>query len=83
VVPWFSGWACLEPTGQRAASIEPRRPTMTEAHFGSAEGHFPYASAVPGNHWAGPCDPGGALYGRTECGRSRCARGRIPGGGKG
>ena len=79
VVPWFSGWACLWPTGQRAASIEPRRPTMIGSDFGSAEGHFPFASTVPGNHRAGPCDPGGALYGRTECGRPRCARGRIPG----
>ena len=83
VVPWFSGWACLWPAGQRAASIEPRRPTMIGSDFGSAEGHFPFASTVPGNHRAGPCDPGGAPYGRTEYGRPRCARGRIPGPGKG
>ena len=40
LVPWFSGWACLWPTGQRAASIEARRPTMIGSDFGPAEGHL-------------------------------------------
>ena len=83
LVAQFSGCTGLEPTGGRAASIERRRPPMPELGVGSAGGHFPYAWAVPGSHRAGPCDPGGAPYGRTEYGRPRCARGRIPGVGKG
>ena len=83
LVAQFSGCTGLEPTGGRATSIERRRPPMPELGVGSAGGHFPYAWAVPGSHRAGPCDPGGAPYGRTEYGRPRCARGRIPGKGKG
>ena len=48
-----------------------------------AGGHLFYASTVPGSLWAGPCDPRGAPYGRTEVGRSRRPRGRNPRGGKG
>ena len=83
LVAQFSGCTGLEPTGGRATSMERRRPPMPELGVGSAGGHFPYAWAVPGSHRAGPCDPGGAPYGRTEYGRPRCARGRIPGVGKG
>ena len=75
----------IPPWGYRegCASIEPRRPTMAESHFGSAEGHLPHAATVPGSHRAGPCGLGGAPYGRTECGRARGARGRNPRRGKG
>ena len=83
LVPWFAGWACLEPAGGRAAFSGPRRPTMTDSVFGSADGHVPYASTVPGSYRAGPYVPGGAPYGRTEYGRPRRARDEIPGVGKG
>ena len=83
LVPWFAGWACLEPAGGRAAFSGPRRPTMTDSVFGSADGHLPYASTVPGSYRAGPYVPGGAPYGRTEYGRPRRARDEIPEGGKG
>ena len=83
VVAHFSGCTGLEPTVGRATSIERRRPPMPELGVGSAGGHFPYARAVPGSHRAGPCDPGGAPYGRTEYGRPRRARDEIPGVGKG
>ena len=83
LVPWFTGWACLEPTGARAASIEPRRPRTAESAVESADGHLPYALTVPGSHRAGPGDPGGALYGRTDYGRPRRSDGRFPRHGKG
>ena len=56
---------------------------MTDSVFGSADGHLPYASTVPGSYRAGPYVPGGAPYGRTEYGRPRRARDEIPGMGKG
>ena len=50
------------------------RAPMAELGVGSAEGHLPYAPTVPGSHRAGPCDPGGAPYGRTEYGRQESVR---------
>ena len=83
VVPWFAGWPSPWSLLAEATSIASARAPMTESGVGSADGLLPYGPTVPGSHRAGPCDPGGAPYGRTEYGRPRCARGRIPGTGKG
>ena len=81
-------WCHGSPDGHawslQARWLPPLSPaTMAFPGVGSAGGHLPYASTVPGSHRAGPCDPGGAPYGRTEYGRPiECAK-RIPGTGKG
>ena len=51
---------------------------MAESSLFSAGGHLPLTQAVQGNLSTGPCGPAGPLYGRTEHGRSRGARGRTP-----
>jgi hypothetical protein len=67
LVPWFTGWACLE-AGQPPSSPD----TAQDGRWPSRQpsplvgGHLPYAPTVPGSHRAGPGDPGGALYGRTD-----------------
>ena len=87
--PEPTNWCHGSPAGHawslQARGLPPSSPDgrRSESGFGSAEGHLPFASTVPGNHRAGPYDPRGARYGRTEYGRPRCARGRIPGTGKG
>ena len=78
--PAGHAWSLLV-TGGRAASIEPRRPRTAESAVESADGHLPYAPTVPGSHRAGPGDPGGALYGRREHGRTH--RFESPWGGRG
>ena len=72
---------CIESAFHRSSS--PKRPKMAESSLFSAGGHLPLTQAVPGNLRTGPCDPAGPLYGRTEHGRSRGARGRCTGVGKG
>ena len=64
--PWFTGWASPWSLLAEATSIASARAPMAESGVESADGLFPYASTVPGSHRAGPGDPGGALYGRTE-----------------
>ena len=56
---------------------------MAESSLFSAGGHLPLTQAVPGNLRTGPGGHAGPLYGRTEHGRSRGARGRSPVVGKG
>ena len=74
----------VEPVGRsdRLESFASARAPMAESGVESADGLLFYASTVPGSHRAGPCDPGGAPYGRTEYGRSRRAAGRNPRRGK-
>ena len=61
----------------------PKRPKMAESSLFSAGGHLPLTQAVPGNLRTGPGGHAGPLYGRTEHGRFRGARGRTPRHGKG
>ena len=67
---------CIESAFHRSSS--PKRPKMAESSLFSAGGHLPLTQAVPGNLRTGPGGPAGPLYGRTEHGRSRGARGRTP-----
>ena len=78
LVPWFAGWASPWSLLAEATSIASARAPMAESGVESADGLLFYASTVPGSHRAGPCDPGGAPYGRTEVGRSRRHRTQIP-----
>ena len=54
LVPWSTGWACLEPTGGSAASIEPRRPRTAESAVESADGHLMLSRSrgATGQVWA-------------------------------
>ena len=83
LVPLFDGWDCPLDSILPMAPAAPQRPRTAVLGGLSADGHFPYALTVPGSLWAGPCDPGGAPYGRTEVGRSRRMRGRSTGVGMG
>ena len=64
---------CIESAFHRLSS--PKRPKMAESSLFSAGG-LPLTQAVPGNLRTGPGGHAGPLYGRTEHGRSRGARGR-------
>ena len=83
LVPWFTGWQAPLGSIQPMALQAPQQPKLAEWGVVSADCHLPYAPTVPGSHWSGPCDPGGAPYGRTEYGRSRQRADGIPGEGKG
>ena len=58
-------------TSADMASRRQRDPIWEFSGLQSAEAHLPLALTVPGSHRATPCGPGGAPYGRTECGRTR------------
>ena len=80
LVPWFTGWQAPLGSIQPMALQAPQQPKLAEGGVVSADCHLPYAPAVPGSHRAGPCDPGGAPYGRRPLRRHRTA---FPGVGKG
>ena len=84
--PDRTNWCHGLPAGHALRQGIPHRaPTagMAESAEESAGGHLPYAPTVPGSHRAGPGDPGGALYGRTDYRRPRRSDGRNPRQGKG
>ena len=80
---WFSGWEWTIDQKSQPSRQARWEPPMAKRGVQPAEGHLPYAPTVPGSHRAGPGDPGGAPYGRTEYGRSRGRAVRAPGEGKG
>ena len=56
----------------------PKRPKTADSSLFPSGGHLPLPQAVPKNLRTGPGGPAGPLYGRTEHGRFRGARGRSP-----